>query len=199
MRRPIAALALALMLPLAGSAQEPEHPEGEHRGGMEHGQMRRGAMEHGAMQRGMMGGMGMAMMREHPGPGMILRLEESLGLSESQVEKLTRMHAEARAAMQGHMEEARAARARAHELMASESPDIDAFREALRGAAMHTVEAQTLRARMHLDAADVLDDTQRETLRSITSAMEEMHGEGPEGSGGHPQGQGMHRGHEAGH
>ncbi len=44
-------------------------------------------------------------------------------------------------------------------------------------------------ARVHLAAGDVLDDDQREKLRSVIDAMEEMHGEGHGEGAGHG---GMH-------
>jgi Spy/CpxP family protein refolding chaperone len=184
MRTALVTLTLALALPAMAAAQEEmHHPRQE-----AHGQgdmMHRGMMQHG---------MDMAMMHARPGPGMLLRLEDSLGLSQEQVDRLTAMREEAHTAMKEHMEAARDARTRAHEIMTGESPDLDAFRQALQEAASHTVEAQTAMARVHMEAGEVLTDDQRETLRSITGAMEELHQDGS----GHPSGEGMHRGGSGG-
>lgn len=175
MRTLITAFALAVLLPVTVQAQEQEQdpPQG-HR----HGQGMQQGMQHGGMQGGMGMGMGMAMMRAHPGPGMILRLRESLELSEEQVERLTAMHEEAHEGMQAHMEQAREARSRAHEIMMGEDPDMDAFGEALQEAATHRVQAQQAMARVHLEAGEVLSDDQRQLLHTITEAMHELHGDG---------------------
>ena len=169
MKRLITTFALVLTLPLALSAQQEEHQrmrmhqqQGMHQGmGMQH------------MMAGMHG-----MMMASPGPGMILRLQETLELTEDQVSALESMHAEARETMQQHRQAASEAREKAHEAMTGESADIDAFQAGLEEAAMHEVQAMVAMARVHMQAGDVLTDAQTEKLHTLMEAMKEMHHEG---------------------
>lgn len=169
MTRIAAMTALLLAFPVAVAAQGEQE---RHREGMG---------EHRMENRGQRPGMGMGMMgmREavhaHPGPGMMLRAAEELGLSEDQVERLEAMHESAHAAMDEHHEAADAARERAHEAMMADTPDLDAFQAALEEAAMHDVAATVAMARVHMEAGQVLTEEQRAAL---TEMAEEMHGEG---------------------
>ena len=187
MKRIGMALGLVLLLPLAVSAQ------GQHQGhGQEMGEQQR--MHQGMMQgmhQGMMQGHGMAMMMARPGPGMLLRLQGTLGLTEDQVEQLETMHAEAHEAMQMHQEAAKTARARAHEAMTGETADLGAFESAMLEAAEHQVQAMVAMARVHVSAGEVLTDEQRAKLGTLTEAMHEMQGEGMHRMHGEGHGQGM--------
>ena len=187
MKRLMMTLALVLAFPLAASAQQ-------------HGQMHQ--------QRGMQQGMGMpmmggmhGMMMARPGPGMLLRLERTLELTDQQVQELEGMHAEAHEAMKMHREAAREARRRAHEAMMGESADLDAFQDALEEAAQHNVQAMVAMARVHAQAAGVLTDEQTMKLHTLMQAMQEMReGRGMEGPGMGEgmHGEGMHRGEHQG-
>lgn len=186
MKRITTALALLLVLPAVAAAQEPEHPHEE--APAHHADMAAG---HHAGMEAMGPGM-MAMMMEHPGPGMILRLRETLGLAEEQVERLEALHSAAREEMHTHMQAAAEARQRAHAAMQGDSPDLAAHEAALREAADHTVQARQSMARVHVEAGEVLSAEQRATLDTILGAMREMH-QGREGMGSgvmrpHPQG-----------
>ncbi len=179
MKRIAFALTLALALPLAVTAQ------GQQGHDMNGGMMQGPEMMHsGMIQEGMHG----AMMTQ-PGPGMLLRLQETLGLSEEQVAQLEAMHEEARTAMQEHQEAARSARMQAHHAMMGDTPDLSAFESALEEAAMHDVQATVAMARVHVQAGDVLTEEQQATLATLIQGMHEMQGEGM-----HPMGEGMGEG-----
>lgn len=176
MKRLITTMALALAFPLALSAQQGQ--------GQAHGQMQQGMHQGQGMGQGMgMGmqhGMGMhegmmGMMMSRPGPGMILRLKETLELTDDQVSRLEAMHNEARESMQAHQQAAQQARMRAHQAMMADAPDLDAFQAALEEAADHTIQAAMAMARVHTEAAGVLTDVQTEKLHTLMEAMEEMH------------------------
>lgn len=180
MKRLVATFALVLALPLALSAQQGEH------GNME--RMHQGQ----GMQQGMMDGMH-GMMMARPGPGMILRLQETLALTEDQVSELESMHNEARESMQQHRQAAQEASTRAHEAMMGESADMDAFQSALEEAAMHRVQATMVMARVHTEAGEVLTDEQTMKLHTLMQAMQEMHEGGMMGEGKGMRGEGMQR------
>lgn len=162
MKRLMITLALVVAFPLAATAQQ-------------HGQMHRQQQGmHQGMGMQMMGGM-QGMMMAQPGPGMLLKLQNTLELTEEQVEELEAMHAEAREAMEMHREAAQEARARAHEAMMADSPDLDAFQSALEEAAQHNVQAMVAMARVHAQAGQVLNEDQRSALETLQAAMQEMH------------------------
>lgn len=201
------AAALTLALPLGLAAQ----------GGMGHGQMggsmgsgmpHQGLMGSAMMQGSMMQG-GMGMMAALPGPGMLLRVKSTLGLTDDQVEKLEAMQAEAHENMRQEYEAAEEARTHAHQIMMGDAPDLDAFQAALTEASQHEVQAMVAMARMHNEAVALLNADQKATLDTLVQAMGEMMHEGMgEGMmhedmddmpmhGGGMQGGGMHGG--AGH
>ena len=184
MKRIAMTLGLVLLLPLAVSAQGEQEGHGHEMGEQE--RMHQGMDMHQGMgmhrgmgmHQGMMQGHGMAMMMSRPGPGMLLRLQGTLGLTEDQVAQLESMHAEAHEAMQSHQKAAKEARTRAHEAMAGDTPDLDAFESAMLEAAEHNARAMVAMAGVHVSAGEVLTDEQRAKLETLTEAMHEMRGEG---------------------
>lgn len=181
MKRILTTFALVLALPLAVAAQEQE-PE------MERGMMRGHAMMQGHAMHG-----DMAMMMQQPGPGMLLQLRGTLGLTDDQVAELEAMQATAHESMQAHREAAAAARTRAHEAMTGDSPDLEAFQAALEEAAQHHVQVMVAMARVHTQAGDVLSDEQQTTLETVMQGMHEMHGQGMPRLRGEGMGEGMPR------
>lgn len=162
MRRIPRVLAVLLALPLAAAAQE----QGEHMG--------QPMGEHGMMQgAGMHGDMAMMM---RPGPAMLLRLETTLNLTGEQIAALEALQTETHEAMQTHHEAAAAARARAHEAMMADAPDLQAFQAALEEAARHDIQGQVVMARAHLQAGEVLSADQSATLETLMTGMHELHG-----------------------
>jgi hypothetical protein len=198
MKRLMTTTALILALPLALSAQQ---GQGQGQGQM-HGQMQQGMHQGQGMGQGMgmHQGMGMqqgmmGMMMSRPGPGMILRLKETLELTEDQVSQLETMHNEAQEAMHTHQQAAQQARMRAHQAMMGDAPDLDAFQTALQEAADHGVQAAMAMARVHTEAAGVLTDAQTEKLHTLMEAMQEMHeGQGMMDSDDMPMREGMGHG-----
>lgn len=161
--------------------------------GMMRGMMQGGMMEGrpGMMQGGMMQS---GMMEMAGGPGMILGLEESLNLSDSQVEALKEMKESMGAEVQQHMMQGMQARQAAVETLQAESPDLDAYEEKLREAVNHMVLAHTAMARGDAEARQQLTADQLEKLAFSKNMMMEMCRGGMSGgmmkggtmSGGHP-------------
>ena len=153
-------------------------------GMMQGGMMQGGMMQGGMMQGGMMqdGMMGMA-----GGPGMILSLEETLSLTEDQVETLQRMKESADSGVQEHMMQGMEARQAATEILQSESPDLGTYEERLQEAANHMVLAHTVMARADLQARDELTEEQRQKLETFKGMMIELC-RGFQGSGMMPDG-----------
>lgn len=182
MRKTIAGLTAALVLmaaPVAAQDRPLGEPADTSRGmGMMQGGMM-GMMQGmhgqdgmmGMMGGGMMGGMGMM-----GGPMMILRLEESLELSESQVERLKAIQESARTEMRQHMMQGMHAMHGAQTLLDAGSPDLAAYEAKLREGMNHMVLAHTSMAKADVDARQVLNAGQREKLALARAMMKEMRG-----------------------
>jgi len=128
-------------------------------------------------QAGMMGSMGMmgdGMMGMVGGPAMILRLEQSLDLTEAQVERLKALQESAQAGMRQHMMQGMQGMRAAQELLAGESPDVAAYEERLREAANHMVLAHTAMARAAVEARGLLTPQQQDRLALARTMMQEM-------------------------
>lgn len=134
--------------------------------GMSPGGMMRSMMGEGMMQGGMMGMAG--------GPGMILSLEETLGLTEDQVETLQTMKESADSGVQEHMMQGMEARQAATEILQAESPDLGTYEERLQEAANHMVLAHTVMARADLQAREELIEEQRQKLETFKDMMIEL-------------------------
>ncbi len=193
--RILAVAAIALALPLTVAAQEPDEqpPQPHHPGTMmprHPGMMQPGQRMQG---RGWMGqgwammGAGMGAMAE-AGPGMLLRLRESLKLTADQVDRLEGLQEQTQKAVGSALESARTARQQAVATMESETPDLTAHEKALREAASHMVDAAQAMARARVQAEQVLTATQKQTLETIEAALREMH----QGRGMQPGMQGQH-------
>jgi Spy/CpxP family protein refolding chaperone len=170
------ALALALVAaPVAGQERMREHAADTSRAMMHDGTMQSGMsgmmqmMQRMHGQDGMMGG-GMG------GPMMILRLEESLELSESQVERLKAIQEAAQTDMRQHMMQGMQAMRGAQTLLDGDSPDLDAYEAKLKEAADQMVRAHASMATAAVEARQVLDAGQREKLALARAMMKEMHG-----------------------
>ncbi|MGM0669164.1 MAG: Spy/CpxP family protein refolding chaperone [Gemmatimonadota bacterium] len=127
-----------------------------------------GMMQGGMMQGGMMD-MGMA-----GGAGMILSLEESLDLSEDQVQRLEEMQESIRDEVQQHTSQAMEAGQAAMEALQSDTPDLGTYEESLREAADHSILAHTAMARSDVEARQLLTAEQQKDLAFTRSMMMEM-------------------------
>lgn len=162
MRTIFAATIAVALLATPALAQE-KQPEARH-DMMQMMQSQGGMME--MMQGGMMG--------MDAGPTMILKLKESLELSEDQVKRLTAIQKSAKSGMQQHMMEGMHAMQGAEKLLEPASPDFGAYEAALRNAANHMVLAHTAMARADAEARQVLNPQQRERLTLARKVMKEM-------------------------
>lgn len=114
------------------------------------------------------------MMGRDAGPGMILKLKESLELTDDQVKRLMTIQKEAQAGMQQHMMAGMKAMQAADKLLDVASPDFAAYEVAMRGAANHMVLAHTGMARADVEARQVLTADQRNHLTLARKMMKEM-------------------------
>jgi len=124
----------------------------------------------GGMMEMMMGGM-MAMTDS---PDLILKLRESLELSESQVQRVKAIQESAHSGMQQHMMPAMQGMQAAMKLLEAPAPDFAAYEAELRKAANHMVLAHSAMARADADARQVLTAPQRERLAFARKIMAEM-------------------------
>lgn len=139
----------------------------------------RNMMGPGMMQSGMSGMMQMMQsMHAQDGmmgsPMMILRLEESLELTESQVDRLKVIQESAQAGMRQHMMQGMQAMRGAQTLLDGDSPDLDAYEAKLNEAASHMVRAHASMATAAVEAREVLTAGQREKLSLARAVMKEM-------------------------
>lgn len=191
MKRPTAGLMIVAALAAAAPVTAQERPLGQLADSTAHPRMMQpGVMQPGMMQMmqrmhgqgGMMGLMEGGMMGMAGGPAMILRLEESLELTDDQVERLEAIRESARSGMRQHMMQGMQSMQAAQELLAGDSPDLDAYEERLREAANHMVLAHTAMAGATVEARGLLTPEQRERLALARRMMQEMRGGMMQGS-----------------
>lgn len=161
MMKPIGALAVAALL-FATPAMGQQH---------QHGQRGEGMDREGGMQMGMMQGM-----QGHDGPGMVLRLEETLELTADQVARIEALRERTHEQHQPHMQAAMQARHQAMTILHGESPDLSAYEARLEEAASHHVMGEMVMARAMQDLMAILDARQQDRMRVLMSAMMEMRG-----------------------
>lgn len=172
---PILLTAATLLVPLGLSAQghQEHHPPADSsraNGGMMHcGMMSR---KDGSMSM-RMGMMGTGMMQ--PGPDMLLRQREALGLSRGQVKELEELQARADELFSTHRSEMMPVRERLQELHAADDLDLDRYESLLREQADLRVEMQLRMAALRRDALGVLDEQQKSNFRYGMRMMQSMH------------------------
>lgn len=152
-------LAAGLSFALGLSAQAPE--PGQRDMGQMMQMLNQGMMGGGMMGPGMMNmmGQGMGMMTTGgPGPTMILRMGDALNLTEEQRTQLEAIQTEYSDSVQGLMNRAMEAHQNAAAALEGDSPDFDAYEEALREGADQMVEAHVAMARVAAEAREVLTD-----------------------------------------
>ena len=176
MRRTLAVLA-ALALATAPVAAQGHHgARGDSARGMgmqgQPGMMQPGMMQGGMMR--MMGGQG-GMMGMAMGPGVVLRLQGSLELTDDQVAQLEMLRDSARTTMRQHMMQGMQGMRAASRLLTSDSPDLEAYAAQLRESMDHMIQAHMAMARAGVEARQVLTPEQRERLSMARRMMHEMH------------------------
>lgn len=192
------ALAMAATLMAGPAAAQGHHGARSDsvQGGMGMMQDQSGMMQGGMMQmmrgmHGQQGVMGGGMMGMPMGPGMVLRLQESLELTEDQIAQLEALRDSARATMRRHMLQGMQGMRAASELLTADSPDLDAYGAQLREAMNHMTLAHVAMARAGIEARQALTPEQRDRLSLARRMMDEM-GSGMMGDG--MMGSGMMRG-----
>lgn len=145
-------------------------------------------------------GMGMCMawggdMMENlpPGPGMLIRAKDALGLTEDQVAQLGALQEEAHAEVQAHMRAAMQSRQEAMQAL-SGTPDLDAYKQALQTAHTEMLEAHMAMVRANVEAGAVLTEAQQKMLDTARSVMRAMHRDADEMGAGHGMGPGQGQG-----
>lgn len=142
--------------------------------GVAHGMMMGGMMGEGMMGSGMMQmmGQGMGMMATGgPGPMTLLRMRDTLSLTDEQVGQLEAIQQDFQTTIQAHMTAAMASHQAANEALSRESPDFDAYQQSLQAAANTMVQAHVAMARAAAEAREVLTPEQREQLRTGGAQM----------------------------
>lgn len=172
MRRTLTMMVAFALAAAPGVAQGHHGARGDSSGGMGMMQGQGGMMQGGMMQ--MMGGQGGMMMGMAMGPGMVLRLQESLDLTEAQVTQLEALRDSVGPTMQQHMMQGMQGMHAASELLASDSPDLEAYAARLGEAASQMVQAHVAMARAAVAARQVLTPEQREQLSQARQMMHEM-------------------------
>lgn len=178
-----ATLAALLATPALAQHQHGQSPadSAEMGGGMQmmHGSMMGGSA--GTMRGGMMG----MMQSMHPQPHRLLAAADALDLTEDQQARLRTLNEESAAEHQRHMQAAMAIHREAAQALHGESPDLDAYEEALQEASDHMIQAHLAMTRTALQARDVLTAEQREKLHDSMSMMHQMRSGGMAGGAGH--------------
>lgn len=143
-------LALAAAPAAAQQGQPMQHP-GMPGAGM-HEQM------HGQMMGPGMMGTGMH------GPGMILALKSSLGLSDAQVQQIQKIRDDARTEVQKDMQQAMQAHQASMQALMNDNPDVGAYQKNLQAAANAFVAARVAMAQAYVNARKALTADQRQKL-----------------------------------
>lgn len=169
---------------------------------------RAGHMQPGMMQPGMPGGMTGMMQAMHgqggmmgmaAGPAMVLRLRESLELTDAQVERLEALRDTAQSQARQHMAQGMQAMHSAGERLSTASPDLEAYEAQLREAAEHIILAHTVMARAAVRAREVLTPEQLQRVDLARKMMQELQQgmmESPMPPGGMPGPGGAGQGHD---
>ena len=173
MRRTLAVLVALVLVAAPAAAQGHHGARADSSRGMGMMQGQSGMMQGGMMQ--MMHGQSGMMMGMVMGPGMILRMQGSLELTESQVEQLETLHDSVQSTMRQHMMQGMRVMHAASGMLASDSPDVEAYENQLREATNHMVLAHTVMARAAVEARQVLSPEQRQQLSLARQMMHEMH------------------------
>ncbi|MFP3949071.1 MAG: Spy/CpxP family protein refolding chaperone, partial [Longimicrobiales bacterium] len=119
--------------------------------------------------------------------------EEALGLTDEQVSRLEEIRDEHSNAQRQRMTEAMSAHQEARQAVQGDTPDFDAYEEALRHASEHMVQGHLSMARAAAESRNALTEEQRNQLQQGMGMMQGMMG----GSGmgdGMMQGRGQGRG-----
>ncbi len=127
-------------------------------------------MQHMPMMQGMMQGM----MQRMSSPAALLDMGDALSLTTEQKAALEELQARAAESHGGWMESARAQRERAAALLEAETPDFDAYEQALTEAETYMARIRGSKAATAARARALLDPEQRQRLDHHCSLMHSM-------------------------
>jgi len=170
------ALAAALLLTtttgaFAQAGGMPGGMQGQRPGGMSGMVGQRGMMG----QQGMMGMMGM-MAAGRPSPAMILRMGQTLDLTEEQATQLRQIQQKYSGTVRQQMQDAMSARRSAATALSKDTPDFDAYRKAHTEAGRNMVAAHVAMAHAAVDAEGILTSEQRQELHTGMRVLQDMMG-----------------------
>lgn len=114
----------------------------------------------------------MMQMMGPPGPTMILRQKERIGLSATQVTRLQDLQKQAQSECMNHMHLAMSAHHAALPLLDAAAPDFTVFTAKLKEASAHMAEGHVAMAKAAVAAREVLTAEQQQKLKS---RMHQMH------------------------
>lgn len=109
-----------------------------------------------------------------PGPMMILRLREPLGLTEAQAQRLEALREREQQAHHPHMMAAMQAMQEANRMLEQPDADLARYEAKLREAADHMVQAHLAMARTGQEAREILTPEQRSKLQTGMEMMRHM-------------------------
>lgn len=122
----------------------------------------------GRMGPGMMIGVGL------PSPGVILGMQDDLGLTDAQVSQLQSLQTSVGETVRADLTSAREAREDAASLMESQTPDLHAYQQELEEAATDQVDAQVALANASVEARGILTSEQQQKVRDGISMLHGM-------------------------
>ncbi len=138
----------------------------------------------GMVRPGRMGGAGMGMMLAYglPSPGVILGMQDDLGLTDAQVSQLESLRTNVRETLRADLTSARQARQEAASMLESKTPDLQAYEQKLQEAATDQVHAQVAVANASVEARGILTPEQSQKVQDGISMLHGMVLGGGEGS-----------------
>ena len=119
-------------------------------------------------------GMGMTMAYGLPSPGVILGMQDDLGLTDSQVSQLESLQTNVQETLRADMTSAREARGQAASILESATPDLHAYRQELQEAATDQVDAQVALANASVEARGFLTPEQQQKVQDGVSMLHGM-------------------------
>lgn len=125
--------------------------------------------------RGPMAGARMGMMMAYglPSPGVILGMQDDLGLTDAQVSQLESVQTNVQETLRADLTSAREAREQAVSILQSSNPDLSAYQQKLQQAATDQVDAQVALANASVEARGLLTPEQ---LQKVQDGISLLHG-----------------------
>lgn len=125
---------------------------------------------------GLMGGAGMGMMIAYglPSPGVILGMQDDLGLSDAQVSQLESLQRNVQETLRADLTSAEEAWEQASSILESATPDLHAYEQKLQEVSTERVDAQVAVANASVQARSILTQEQLQKVRDGISMLQGM-------------------------